>query len=82
MMRRRRTQLPMMNLEHLPSDIARHRVLDTAEAAAFCRISVPHWRRLYRTGRVPRPIKLSERKLGWRAGDLVDWLESRSAGGE
>jgi predicted DNA-binding transcriptional regulator AlpA len=67
----------MDNRSILPPDIARHRVLGTAEAAALCNISVPHWRRLYRTGKVPAPIKLSERKLGWRVGDLVEWLNSR-----
>jgi predicted DNA-binding transcriptional regulator AlpA len=66
-----------MRFEHLPSDIARHRVLNTAQSAGFCNISVSHWRRLYRNGRVPPPIQLSTRKLGWRIGDLVDWLASR-----
>lgn len=60
----------------LSSDIARHKVLNTAEAASFCNFSIPHWRRLYRRGEVPPPIRLSERKLGWRAGDLIDWLAS------
>ena len=23
------------------------------------------------------PLKLSERKLGWRVGDLIEWLNSR-----
>ncbi len=66
-------------LDHLPTDIARHRVLDTFEAAALCGFSVAHWRRLYRSGKVPAPMKLSERKLGWRGGDLVEWLASRTA---
>jgi len=64
-------------LDHLPADLARHRVLDTAEAAAFCKISVPHWRRLYRAQKVPAPVRLSARKYGWRIGDLVDWIEAR-----
>ena len=63
------------NLQQLPSDVTRHRVLDTEEAAAFCRFSVPHWRRLYRNGATPAPVRLSTRKYGWRIGDLVDWID-------
>jgi len=64
-------------LTRLPPEIAHHRILETAEAAELCGFSVAHWRRLYRNGRVPKPIQLSTRKLGWRAGDLIDWLQSR-----
>ena len=61
-------------LEKLPPDLARHRVLSTSEAAEFCKLSVPHWRRLYRLRRAPQPMRLGTRKLGWRIGDLIDWL--------
>jgi predicted DNA-binding transcriptional regulator AlpA len=64
-------------LEQLPADLARHRVLDSRESAAFCGISIPHWRRLYRAGKAPRPLQLGTRKYGWRIGDLVDWIEAR-----
>ncbi len=67
------------SLDTLPSDIARHKVLNTAEAAAFCNFSIPHWRRLYRAKDVPPPLKLSTRKLGWRLGDLVNWLQAKAA---
>ncbi len=67
----------MPNLDALPASIARQKVLNTAEAAAFLNFSVPHFRRLYRNGGVPAPIQLSTRKLGWRAGDLVDWVAAR-----
>jgi predicted DNA-binding transcriptional regulator AlpA len=63
--------------EILPLEITRHRIFETAEAASFCGFSVPHWRRLYRSGKVPKPVQLSTRKLGWRAGDLIDWLQAR-----
>ena len=66
-------------LNHLPPHLLRHRVLDTAEAAEFCKLSVPHWRRLYRAGRVPRPVRLAARKYGWPIGDLVDWIEASRA---
>lgn len=58
-------------------EISRHKVMSTAEAAAFLNFSIPHFRRLYRNGAVPAPIQLSTRKLGWRVGDLIDWLAAR-----
>jgi predicted DNA-binding transcriptional regulator AlpA len=67
------------SLNGLPADFSRHKVLNTAQAAAFLNFSIPHFRRLYRNGGVPAPMQLSTRKLGWRAGDLVDWLSSRQS---
>jgi predicted DNA-binding transcriptional regulator AlpA len=68
-------------LANLPSDLGRNRVLDAATASAFWGVSLPHWRRLYRAGKVPRPIKIGERKLGWRIGALADALAVRASDG-
>jgi prophage regulatory protein len=69
-----------IKLDHLPPDVTRRRLLNTAEAAEFCKISVPHWRRLYRSGKVPKPVRLSARKYGWRLGDLLDFIDARITG--
>jgi predicted DNA-binding transcriptional regulator AlpA len=69
-----------VTLANLPSDLGRSRVLDAAAASAFWGVSLPHWRRLYRAGKVPRPIKIGERKLGWRVGTLADCLSMRDGG--
>jgi prophage regulatory protein len=61
----------------LPADLGRHAVLNTAQAAEFLNFSIPHFRRLYRSGAVPAPIQLSSRKLGWRVTTLIEWLASR-----
>jgi predicted DNA-binding transcriptional regulator AlpA len=66
-------------LANLPSDLARSRVLNAAASAAFWGVSLPHWRRLYRKGKVPQPIKVGERKLGWRIGALADALAVRAS---
>lgn len=66
-----------MAIETLPADLSAHRVLGAAQAADLCNVSLAHWRRLYRTGKVPAPIMISTRKLGWRIGDLSAWLETR-----
>jgi predicted DNA-binding transcriptional regulator AlpA len=64
-------------LANLPTDLGRNRILDTAASAAFWSVSLPHWRRMYRAGKVPQPIKIGTRKLGWRLGSLIDALEAR-----
>jgi predicted DNA-binding transcriptional regulator AlpA len=74
------TRAAPITFDSLPPDMARRRILDTAEAAEFCKLSVPHWRRLYRTGKVPRPVRLSARKYGWRLGDLVDFIDAGTMG--
>lgn len=66
-------------LDHLPVDISRQRVISAAEAAAFLNLSLPHFRRLYRSGGVPAPFQLSTRRLGWRVSTLIDWLEVRQS---
>jgi len=33
--------------------------------------------RLVKTGDFPRPIKLSERAVGWKASEIDAWIESR-----
>lgn len=65
-------------LNNLPADLGRSRVIDAKCSAAFWGVSLPHWRRMYRTGKVPRPIKIADRKLGWRIGDLIDALSKRT----
>lgn len=70
-------------LEGLPPEVAAqialNRVVGAAEAAAFCNFSLPHWRRLYRAGKVPRPVKLGGRKLGWRQGALIAFNAQRTS---
>jgi predicted DNA-binding transcriptional regulator AlpA len=63
----------------LPAGLEAARIVSAAQAAAYWGVSLPHWRRLYRAGRVPRPIKIGDRKLGWRAGDLLAAIERRAA---
>lgn len=64
-------------LSRLPEELAVQCVLRTREAAQFCGVSVSHFRRLHSRGELPRPIKLGERRLGWRLGDLIAWLKIR-----
>ena len=55
----------------LPHDIALQGFANPRQAAAFFGCSLHHWRMLYRSGRVPPPIRLSERVLGWKWSTLI-----------
>jgi predicted DNA-binding transcriptional regulator AlpA len=63
----------------IPSELHQHRVLNAKQAAALFGMSVVQWRRMYRDGRAPAPIRLSERKYGWRASVLTAWLEAQQS---
>jgi predicted DNA-binding transcriptional regulator AlpA len=68
----------MQPLPTLSHDFEKSRILNSAQSAQFIGLSVPHFRRLYRCGKAPKPLLIGERKYGWRAGDLVAWLASRA----
>ena len=68
----------MSTLDNVPAALNRERLLDTAQSAEFLGFSVPHFRRLYRANRVPAPIKIGERKYGWRLGGLIDLVASKA----
>ncbi len=70
----------MSALANIPPDLSRERLLGTEQTAEFLGMSVPHLRRLYRAKKVPTPIKIGERKYGWRLGGLIDFIAAKSAG--
>jgi predicted DNA-binding transcriptional regulator AlpA len=72
----------IMQLDSLPHDLGRNRIFDSKNSAQFWGVSLPHWRRLYRAGKVPTPIKVGDRKYGWRLGDLIDALAERARGAQ
>jgi predicted DNA-binding transcriptional regulator AlpA len=71
-------EITLSIIEKLPPDMVRHRIASAAEAAEFWGVSLPHWRRLYRSGKVPKPMRIGDRKLGWQLGALIDALAVRS----
>ena len=66
------------SLDALPAEAIKGRILNSAQAAEYWGVSVPHWRRLCRAGKAPPPIKIGERKNGWRLGVLDDALAERA----
>jgi prophage regulatory protein len=70
----------MSTLANIPSDLSRERLLGTQQTAEFLGLSIPHFRRLYRAGKVPPPIKVGARKYGWRLGGLIDFVNAKAGG--
>jgi predicted DNA-binding transcriptional regulator AlpA len=68
----------MSLLTNIPSELNRERLLGTEQTAEFLGMSVPHLRRLYCAKKVPHPIKIGARKYGWRLGQLIEFVASRS----
>jgi predicted DNA-binding transcriptional regulator AlpA len=68
----------MPPIDNLPTDLGRFRILDLRESAAFVGLEYSSWRALYARNETPRAVKIGARKLGWRLGDLVDWIEART----
>lgn len=63
-----------LRLSKLPDD---HRVLSEPDAAAYCGLSLVHFRRLRRDQKGPKHVRLSERRIGYRFSDLLSWIEQR-----
>lgn len=56
-----------------------HRVITETDAARYCGLSVVHFRRLRKNARGPRFVQLGVRRIGYRIGDLLAWLDDRSS---
>ena len=55
------------------------RIISKPEVAAACGFSVPTLDRLVRDGKFPRPIKISDRRVGWYDSVPGEWLRARAA---
>ncbi|HMU49901.1 MAG TPA: DNA-binding protein [Geminicoccaceae bacterium] len=53
------------------------KVITEVEAADRCTLSVVYLRELRRTGRGPRFVQLTERRIGYRRGDVDAFIEAR-----
>jgi predicted DNA-binding transcriptional regulator AlpA len=68
---------PAPSLAELPPEAIKGRILNSGQAAQYWGVSVAHWRRLYRSGKVPAPIAIGIRKKGWRLDTLSAALDER-----
>ena len=69
-------------LDTLPPDLGRHRILTLKQASEFTGLGYATWRALHARGLTPPAIKIGSRKLGWRLGDLINWIATRAESGE
>lgn len=49
------------------------------DAAKQVGLSVTTIEGLYRAGKFPRPVRLTEKAVGWKHDDLKAWVDSREA---
>ena len=68
---------PKLGSAEIPAGMERNRLLDSAQSAALFGYSLAHFRRLYKAGKVPRPVQINGHKMGWPAGVLIDFLAVR-----
>lgn len=69
----------MKTQKSLFEDLQIDPVLGTAEMAEILNTSPLHIRRMARSGRIPAPIKIGTRKLGWRASTAAKIIADREA---
>ena len=69
----------IMSTKALPTELTAHRILSATQASALLGMSLATFRRAYRRAIVPPPIQIGLRKYGWRASDLVAFLEKKVA---
>ena len=62
----------------LPPSLDRDRLLNVEQVAVLLNFSVAHVRRLYQTGKIPRPVKIGGNRNGWRSGVIVDFIAAAS----
>jgi predicted DNA-binding transcriptional regulator AlpA len=69
-------------IENLPPEFGRHRVLTLRQTCDFTGLAYATVRAMHARGKMPPAIRIGTRKLGWRLGDLIDWIQSRVESGE
>ena len=55
-------------------------MITETDAARYCGLSVVHFRRLRKNEQGPQFVQLGVRRIGYRVGDLLAWLDRRSSG--
>jgi predicted DNA-binding transcriptional regulator AlpA len=61
-------------LAHMDETIRTHRLLSSRQTAALLNCSTVHLRRLARSGKIPKPLRIGDRKLAWRASEITKLL--------
>jgi len=55
----------------------RAKVIGKKQLREITNVSYPTWWRMERKQEAPARIRVSAGRVGWRLGDVLDWLETR-----
>ena len=71
--------MPNLHALQTARDLEAQRILRRDEVLRLIGLKKSALYELMAEGHFPRPMKLGERAVGWRAGDVAAWLASRQA---
>lgn len=54
------------------------KILSAKAVAAKTSLSIPHIRRAVKKGSFPKPVQLSEARMGWLESDIDAWVSAIS----
>ncbi len=60
------------------NQVERAKIINKKQLCEITGLSATTWWRLTRAGLAPGRVKLSAGRVGWRMGDVFDWLSSRT----
>lgn len=63
--------------EELKQSVDRQKAINKKRLLELVGISYSTWWRLERAGKAPKRIRLSAGRVGWRLGEVLDFLASR-----
>ncbi len=63
----------------LPEELARDPIIGTVQAAKATNNSPQYLRYLARVGKFPSPLRIGDRKLGWRLSTIMRHIDEREA---
>lgn len=65
--------------EELKQSINRMKVINKRLLLELVGVSYTTWWRMERAGKAPKRIRLSAGRVGWRQGEILDFLASRES---
>lgn len=64
---------------HIPSHLENDRILSVQQTAELYGVSIPTLRRLRRAGKFPLEIRIGDRRIGWKACEVLAAIDARRA---
>jgi prophage regulatory protein len=65
--------------DELKQSVDRMKAINKKRLLELVGLSYTTWWRLERAGKAPKRIRLSAGRVGWRLGDVLDFLASRES---